>query len=89
MNKSRITTWLLILCGLVLQLGCGTIGRRIAVPANTFSLLAMAGTAVLLMGCAVYAEQKGYSRNYGLLSVLSLFGVLLIALLPRRDKDNF
>ena len=87
MNKRRLAIWILIFCGLGLQLVCGAIGRRVAAPANIFSLLGMAGTIVLLIGCAVCAEEKGYSRNYGLLALLSLFGVILLTFLPRREKD--
>ncbi len=88
MNKQRVITWGLIFCGLALQLVCGAIGRRLATPGNIFSLLSMGGTVVLLIGCAVYAEEKGYSRNYGFLALLSFLGVVLLALLPRRDKDR-
>ncbi len=86
MDKRRLTLWVVIGLGLALQLVCGALGKRSPTPANLNTWLGMSGTIILLLGCALWAEEKGYSRNYGLLALLSIFGVILLAILPRREN---
>jgi hypothetical protein len=88
MSKRRLALWSLIVVGLALQLVCGGIGRRMPTPANIYTWLGMSGTIVLLVGCARCAEDKGYSRNYGLLAFLSFIGVAILAILPSRNGGS-
>ncbi|MDG9671195.1 hypothetical protein ONV78_25875 [Hahella sp. CR1] len=48
------------------------------------------GHLVLLRGCILYAESKGYSMLVGLLGLFSLAGLSILMLLPdhRRDKSG-
>ena len=88
MNKRKLILWCVILLGLALQIGCGSIGRRSSEASNIYSWLGMTGTIILLVGCALAAEEKGYSRNLGLLGFLSILGVIVVAVLPRLNKDQ-
>ena len=88
MNKRRVAIWATIVLGLALQMICGAIGRRMPTPANLYTWLGLAGTIILLLSCALCAEEKGYSRNYGLLALLSFLGVLVLAVLPRKSNDQ-
>ncbi len=40
------------------------------------------------MGCIKYAHSKGYSTIVGLLGLLSIFGLLILVLLPNKWKDE-
>jgi hypothetical protein len=61
-------------------------GQKMASPSNVYSLAALSCSIVLVVACMFCAEEKGYSRNYGLLGFLSVFGVILLAILPRKEK---
>ena len=83
-----LTLWLVIIFALVLQLVCAVLGRHSPTPANINTWLSMGGTIILLLSCALCAEEKGYSHNYGLLALLSIFGIIMLAILPHRNKDH-
>ena len=88
MSNHKIVIWSLIVLGLALQLICTAMGKRMPTPANIYSWLGMAGTIILLLACALYAQQKGYSRNYGLLALLSILGVFLLVCLPDKSGNK-
>jgi hypothetical protein len=88
MNKRRSVLWSVIMLGLALQLICGALGDRMPTPANIYAWLGLSGTIILLLACALCAEEKGYSRNYGLLAFLSIIGVIMLAMLPRRNEER-
>ncbi len=46
------------------------------------SALFFLGSCAVILGCMIYAEGKGYSRWLGLIGLLSLIGVIFLALLP-------
>ena len=88
MNRRRLALWSVIVFGLALQLICTALGKRMPTPANIYTWLGMSGTIILLMACAFCAEEKGYSRNYGLLAFLSIIGVIVLAVLPRKNGER-
>jgi len=73
--------WIWIIIGLGMQL------LPNANPGGFGALIRIGGTAVLIGACALYAENKGYSRNYGLLAILSILGVIVLVCLPRRNSN--
>ncbi len=48
----------------------------------------IAGIVFFVVGCRRYADAKGYPASYGFLGLLSLVGLLILALLPDRAKDD-
>ena len=44
------------------------------------------GTALLIVGLGYYAAAKGHSRWAGLLGLLSILGIIVLAVLPDRRK---
>jgi hypothetical protein len=85
--------------GLVLQLACNYLIRLWGGEAKThpgsappeylaWILLAgmIGGSIMLIVGLGFYAKGKGYSGVLGLLGLLSCIGLLILALLPDREK---
>lgn len=46
----------------------------------------LAGTALLIVGLGLYAAAKGHSRWAGLLGLLSIVGIIVLAVLPDKRK---
>ena len=72
----------------------GQLGGRIALETThnpliaLFSMLALLGGSVLLIiGLAYYAKAKGRHSAWALMGLLSLIGVLVLALLRDRSGD--
>ena len=79
--------------GLFLQIGCMTASRILAAKTGepqwiTMSLAigSLIGLILLIVGLRHYAKAKGYSDAYGYLGLLSLLGVLIMAVLPDKTK---
>ena len=73
--------------GLLLQV----IGRCLATfvggPVGILgAILALAGLILFIWGCMNYAEGKGYSKWLGLLGLLSCIGLLVLVVLPDKNK---
>jgi hypothetical protein len=85
MKRQPVFLWAVIAISLALQLVCGAKGQQMPTPGNTYTWLSVGGSIMLLMACSLWAEDKGYSRNYGLLAFLSIVGVVVLALLPRKS----
>ena len=51
-------------------------------------LFGTAGSAFFIWGCVNYAQGKGYSGWWGLLGLLSIFGLLALVLMRDRYKDG-
>lgn len=51
-------------------------------------LFVVAALVLWIMGCIKYAHSKGYSTIVGLLGLLSIFGLLILVLLPNKWKDE-
>jgi APA family basic amino acid/polyamine antiporter len=91
--------WALILSGGVLALAGGVIAKmtllgRFAAPGwfatcvLTAALVAYVGILLWVRGCANLALGRGYSRWWGLLSLLGIPGLIVLALFPRRPMRN-
>jgi len=86
MTRHRILIWVIIVLAVIAQLAFISRGKQTGSPSNFSQLAALASSIILVVACMFCAEEKGYSRNYGLLGFFSIFGVLLLALLPRKEK---
>ncbi|GIK53267.1 MAG: hypothetical protein HUU03_04905 [Planctomycetaceae bacterium] len=71
--------------GLLLQVG-GSFLRFMSI--ELFVALAAVGAALLIVGCMHYARARGYKRELGLLGLLSVLGVVILVLLPDREKSS-
>ncbi len=50
------------------------------------SLLMLAGFVFFIWGCSQYAKGKGYSPWFGLLGLLSIFGLIALVFFPDKHK---
>ena len=70
-----------IAIGLLLQIASVPLGGTIIA-----TLVLCAGAGFFIYGCCCYAIGKGYSGGFGLLGVLSLLGLIILVLLPDKQK---
>ena len=49
-------------------------------------LVAFVGLVFFIWGCTSYMKGKGYSPAWGLLGLLSIMGLIILALFPDRHK---
>ena len=79
----------LVIPALIIQMSC-LAASHIAGVTHELSLTLSAGSLVglilLIVGLRQYAKAKGYGDVYGLLGLLSLVGVVVLAVLP--DKHS-
>jgi hypothetical protein len=65
-------------------------GRITRPPAESVSpiwlVVFFIGTILLIVGLGLYAKAKGYSPLFGLFGLLSIIGVIVLAVLPDRLK---
>jgi hypothetical protein len=85
--------------GLLLQIACTVLSNSIAAHARSAGetppapilLLCLAGSLVglvlLIIGLSYYAKGKGYSGVLGLLGLLSCIGIIILAVLPDKNKE--
>ena len=66
--------------GLILQF----LGRTL--DTGFSMLIIITGSVLFIWGCTQYAKGKGYSAWFGLLGLISFFGLIILALLP--DKHS-
>jgi len=52
------------------------------------AILSLAGSAIFIWGCVNYAQGKGYSPWLGLLGLLSCIGLIVLVILPDKNKDG-
>ena len=69
---------------LLLGFGILLIGNIYGGDANL--LMSLVGTIVFIYGCMLYVEEKGYGKVYGLLGLLNIFGLIILAVLPNKNK---
>ena len=86
--------------GLFLQIGCITLMRILAPSTGNYSAAlpdwitislaggSLIGVILLIVGLRHYAKAKGYGLEYGFLGLLSLLGVLILAVLPDKTKGQ-
>jgi hypothetical protein len=74
---------LALLSGLGLQ--AGVVFAPEAVSPTVASALGLASAGLLVYGCAVVGERKGYSMWVGMAGLLSVVGVVVLVLLPAAD----
>jgi hypothetical protein len=48
----------------------------------------IAGAVIFIWGCCMYAKGKGYSAALGLLGLLFLVGLIVLAVLPDKCKEQ-
>ena len=51
------------------------------------SILFLAGVVFFIWGCINYAVGKGHSKVMGLLGILSCIGLVILVLLPDKNKE--
>ena len=49
-------------------------------------IAALVGTVLFVWGCCNYAQGKGYHWALGFLGLLSIIGLIVLALLPDKEK---
>lgn len=73
--------------GIILQV----IGRLLVLHNPNLALvgfiLTLVGLVFFVWGCMNYAEGKGHSKWLGLLGLLSCIGLIVLVLMPDRNKD--
>jgi len=76
--------------GLIFQTLGYIMGNASADPllALFFLLVSLAGTVLLLVGLGYYAKGKGHSPVWGLVGLLSCLGILILAVLPDKLKQD-
>jgi len=77
--------FILQLVGRVMLNGAGNAGGAGALLAT---LLVLAGAVFFIWGCMSYAKGKGYAAGWGLLGLLSILGLIILALFPDKHKDG-
>lgn len=50
------------------------------------AVVALAGTVLLIVGLSFYARGKGYHPAFGLLGLLSCLGLIILAVMPDKNK---
>jgi hypothetical protein len=51
------------------------------------SILVLVGVVFFIWGCMNYAEGKGHSKWLGLLGLLSCIGLIILVILPDKNKE--
>lgn len=89
--------------GLLIQVGCAFVPLILGAlrvdtarlsPLASFGLVLvlilgpLLGAVLLIIGLCYYAKGKGYNAALGLLGLLSCIGLLILALLPDKTKDE-
>lgn len=50
-------------------------------------IVALVGVVVFIWGCGQYAKGKGHSVWFGALGLLSIIGLIVLAVMPDKHKD--
>jgi hypothetical protein len=54
--------------------------------AGLWLVVSVLGTILLIYGLCLYAKSKGYHPAFGLLGLLSILGIIILAVLPDKLK---
>jgi nicotinamide riboside transporter PnuC len=79
--------------GVGLGIGVQIVGRIMQATGSTATatlgvLLVLAGLAIFIWGCAMYMQGKGYHPAWGLLGLLSVIGLIILAVLRDRHPEE-
>ena len=75
--------------GLVLQIvGRLLQGSGSEAMASLGTVLVLGGLAFFIWGCAMYMQGKGYHPAWGLLGLLSVIGLILLAVMRDRQPEK-
>jgi hypothetical protein len=77
-----------IIVGIVLQVSGAIVIRAGDLLAAAGAMMVLGGTAVLLWGCYNLVKKKGYHGALCLLGIPWCFGVLLLLVLPNKNKEG-
>ncbi len=72
--------------GILLQIIARALKTAWPSPASLATLIGLLGLGLFVYGCFNYAQGKGYSRWLGLLGLLSCLGLVVLVVLPDKNK---
>ena len=75
-----------IAIGLILEIVGNVIRMQMPNLAMVGAIIALVGAVFFIWGCMNYAVGKGYSQFLGLLGLFSCIGLLILVLLPDKNK---
>jgi len=75
-----------IAIGLILEIVGNVIRMQMPNLALVGAIIALVGAVFFIWGCMNYAVGKGYSKFLGLLGLLSCIGLIVLVLLPDKNK---
>ena len=75
-----------IAIGLILEIVGNVIRMQMPNLALIGAIIALVGAVFFIWGCMNYAVGKGYSKFLGLLGLLSCIGLVVLVLLPDKNK---
>jgi len=75
-----------IAIGLILEIVGNVIRMQMPNLALVGAIIALVGAVCFIWGCMNYAVGKGYSQFLGLLGLLSCIGLIVLVLLPDKNK---
>jgi hypothetical protein len=72
--------------GIILEIAGQIIMRQMPNLALVGTIVMLVGVVFFIWGCMNYAVGKGYSQFLGLLGLFSCIGLLILVLLPDKNK---
>ena len=75
-----------IAIGLILEIVGNVIRMQMPNLALVGAIIALVGAVFFIWGCMNYAVGKGYSQFLGLLGLFSCIGLIVLVLLPDKNK---
>ena len=75
-----------IAIGLILEIVGNVVRMQMPNLAMVGAIIALVGAVFFIWGCMNYAVGKGYSQFLGLLGLFSCIGLIVLVLLPDKNK---
>jgi hypothetical protein len=72
--------------GLLLEIAGRVLAMQVPNLALVGAIITLVGVVFFIWGCMNYAAGKGYSKLLGLLGLLSCIGLIVLVLLPDKNK---
>lgn len=88
LTEKKFNTNLGVGIGLTISITQVFLVRAHILPSLLGHIMAWLGLGFLVWGCMNYAEGKGHSKWFGLLGILSCIGLLILVLMPDRNKNS-